>query len=484
MLGQKKFEIFKGVRMNKRNQIIESWGIKTIAVFISSLIMGHAQAAGQINDQLIIKLHDSFSSQKAAKAQLLRKFAQKAVVLDEMNLLAGTYLVVSPKNLAKSSKQKWIEEISSWNEVEYVEKNQEIHLIASEEKEKISLPIEVDPSRPADPKFNVLWGLLNTGKNIPDQSGNASEDIGVAGSDIDALNAWEINSGSRKVKIAVIDTGIDFNHPDLIENMWTNEAEANGKAGEDDDNNGIIDDIHGANFVNASSPTGNSLDDHNHGTHCAGTIAALHNDQGVAGVMKEATLVGVKFLSASGSGSLDGAMKAIDYATRLKVNVMSNSWGGGGFNQGLFDVIKKASDEGIIFVAAAGNSSSDTDKRDFYPANYKADSVISIAASTAQDKLASFSNYGAKNVLIAAPGHKILSTVKGGNYAVFSGTSMATPHVSGIIGLMLSAKPKLKANEIKDILVSTAVKVDSFDGKVVANGRVNAFEALKEATNK
>jgi hypothetical protein len=205
----------------------------------------------------------------------------------------------------------------------------------------------------------------------------------------------------------------------------------------DDDNNGVIDDIHGANFAVDGTPTGDPLDDHNHGTHCAGTIAAVHNDIGVAGVMADATLVAVKFLSSGGGGSTDAAMRAIDYATKLKVNVMSNSWGGGGYSQSLFDVIKKASDQGIVFVVAAGNSSTNNDEGDFYPANYKIDSLISVAATNAQDELTSFSNYGAKSVHVAAPGHRILSTVIGNKYAVFSGTSMATPHVAGIVGFEL-----------------------------------------------
>jgi thermitase len=455
----------------KLKSYFPAWKALTLVV-VSSLMATEGLMASNlehVNDQLIVKVKNSFKKNKSLKA----KFHKMANVVDEMDLLAGEFMVLAPKHLTKAATANLKHQLAQLPEVEYVENNQVISLETTQTKSSIN-----------DPSFNVLWGLKNTGKNVPDTTGNPSSEVGVVGNDIDAEAAWDISKGSKKIKIAVVDTGIDYKHPDLAKNIWVNKEEAEGQEGVDDDNNGIIDDVHGANFVNAENPTGNSMDDHDHGTHCAGTIAAVHNTEGVAGVMSEATLVGVKFLSASGSGSLAGAIKGIDYATRLKVHVMSNSWGGGGFSQALLDVIEKAEKKGILFIAAAGNSAADTDKNDFYPANYKVNSLISVAATAAQDVLASFSNYGAKNVHVAAPGHRILSTTKGGKYKVFSGTSMATPHVSGVAGLILSANPKLTPAEVKSLLIKTSTEVESYNGKVVANGRVNAFAALKEATNK
>jgi thermitase len=326
---------------------------------------------------------------------------------------------------------------------------------------------------PSDPKFTSLWGLKNTGRNEP---GRTSP--GRAGADINALRAWSITKGSKAVKVAIIDTGIDYTHPDLVDNMWTNEAEANGTAGVDDDGNGYIDDIHGYDFANGD---GDPKDGHSHGTHCAGTIGAVHNNnEGVAGVMADVTLVAVKFLTDAGSGTSENAIKSIDYATKVGVDIMSNSWGGGGFSQALKDAIQRASDAGIIFTAAAGNSRTDNDKKPHYPSNYEVDNVISVAAHTAQDDLASFSCFGRTTVDIAAPGHRILSTVKNGGYKAFSGTSMATPHISGLLGLLVSQEGRMTHVEMRERLLATSVPVSAYRGKMVNGGRADAYNLLTD----
>ncbi len=323
-----------------------------------------------------------------------------------------------------------------------------------------------------DPQFSQLWGLSNTGKNEP--KGKA----GVSGADINAIRAWELTTGSRQVKVAVIDTGVDYNHPDLKGNVWINEKELNGKPSVDDDGNGFVDDIHGYNFaVNTADP----MDGHGHGTHCSGTIGALHdNGVGVAGVMSEVTIVPVKFLDDNGSGTLEAAVRAIDYATELNVDLMSNSWGGGGKSQALEDAIRRASDKGIIFTAAAGNSSSDNDKAPSYPASYDVPNVVSVAALTAQNDLASFSSYGKNSVHIAAPGQNILSTVKGGGYEVMSGTSMATPHVSGVLGLLLAKEGRMPHEVMKERLTMTGVPVAALRGKTQTASRIDAYNLLTD----
>jgi len=325
---------------------------------------------------------------------------------------------------------------------------------------------------PSDPKFNVLWGLHNTGKNDPTGL------VGVAGADINALKAWDLTTGNRSIKIAVIDTGIDYNHPDLINNIWVNTAEKNGKPGVDDDQNGFVDDIHGYDFANKD---GDPKDGHGHGTHCSGTIGAVHNNnQGVAGVMDQVELVGLKFLTDTGSGTTLDAVEAINYATRLNVDVMSNSWGGGPFSQALFDVIKVASDAGIIFVAAAGNASSNNDDVNQYPANYDIENVIAVASHTVADSLSSFSCYGKNSVEVAAPGSNIYSTVTNGGYAVYSGTSMATPHVAGALGLMVSHTGRLPHSEMRERVLLTSNYVASYKNKTATGGRLDVYNLITD----
>jgi subtilisin family serine protease len=323
---------------------------------------------------------------------------------------------------------------------------------------------------PNDPRFGELWGLNNTGANDP------SRTPGTEGADISAFRAWDIEKGSKGIKIAVIDTGVDYTHPDLAANMWANEAELNGEEGVDDDGNGFIDDIHGWDFANDDS---DPIDGHSHGTHCAGTIGAVHdNGVGVAGVMADVSIVAIKFLSDSGSGTTANAVKAIQYATSLDVDLMSNSWGGGGFSQALYDAIEEASEAGIVFTAAAGNSATNNDQRPHYPSNYDLPNVVSVAAHTAQDTLASFSCYGAETVYVAAPGHKILSTVKNGGYDVYSGTSMATPHVSGAIGLLLSKEGRMDHLELRERLMGTSAPIRAYRRKTISGGRLNAYNLL------
>lgn len=325
-----------------------------------------------------------------------------------------------------------------------------------------------------DPMFGQLWGLQNRGNNDP-----SNENPGIAGADVGAVDAWaNYLSGSRDVKIAIIDTGVDYNHPDLKNNIWVNQAEANGRPNFDDDGNGFIDDIHGYDFANND---GDPIDGNSHGTHCAGTIAAEHNNNiGVAGVMSEATIVAVKFLADNGSGSTESAIKAVDYATRLNVDLMSNSWGGGGASQALQEAIERARDQGILFVAAAGNSSSNNDVSPHYPSNYPVSNIISVAAHNYQDSLASFSCYGRNSVHISAPGRNILSTIKGGQYAVYSGTSMATPHVSGVVGLLLANEGRIPLEEIKERVMMTSIPVAAYRSTTISGGRINAYNLLRD----
>ena len=317
---------------------------------------------------------------------------------------------------------------------------------------------------PDDPLYPVLWGLHNTG-----QSG------GAPGADIDAERAWNVSTGSRNIKVAVIDTGVDYNHPDLAANVWTNPGEIPGN-GIDDDRNGFVDDVHGWDFANDDN---DPMDDVGHGTHVAGTIGAIgDNAAGVAGVNWQVTIVPVKFLGGDGSGAISDAIDAIDYATTIGARVMNNSWGGAGFSQALLDAIRRADDAGALFVAAAGNTGSDNDATPNYPSNYDAPNVIAVAALDRNDRLASFSNYGRTTVDLGAPGVGILSTFAGGAYAALSGTSMATPHVSGAAALLLSVDPDLTVAQARKRLLLSAVPIPALAANTVTGGRLDAFLPL------
>ena len=325
-------------------------------------------------------------------------------------------------------------------------------------------------NRPNDTSFDSLWGLENVG-----QSG------GTAGADISAVAAWDYFQGDANLVVGVIDTGIDYNHPDLAANMWVNPGEVAGN-GLDDDGNGYIDDIHG---INAITGSGNPMDDHYHGTHCAGTIGGVgDNGQGVAGVAWRVKLMGLKFLDSSGSGYDSGAIEALQYAIRMKtqygvnLKITSNSWGGGGYSQSMADAITAANAAGILFIAAAGNSSVDTDTNPHYPSSYDLPNVISVASSDRYDGLSSFSNYGAVSVDLAAPGSDILSTTPGNSYQTLSGTSMATPHVAGAAALLWGYEPSLSLADVKSTLMNTVDPRQAFSGRTVTGGRHNLHGAL------
>jgi hypothetical protein len=303
----------------------------------------------------------------------------------------------------------------------------------------------------------------------------------VADADIDAPEAWNVTTGSRSVVIGVIDSGIDVSHPDLAANIWRNPGEIPGN-GLDDDNNGFIDDVTGWDFVsNDNVPQ----DGDGHGTHVAGTIGGVGNDgRGVAGVNWQVSLLPLKFLSDSGSGSTAAAIAAINYATALRnrgVNIVAtnNSWGGGGFSSSLQDAIRRHGEAGILFVAAAGNESSNNDALAAYPANYALPNVISVAAVDRSDQLASFSNYGATRVHIGAPGVAIYSTTPGNRYASYNGTSMAAPHVAGVAGLLAAANPQATMAEIRAAILDSAVPIQALAGRSTTGGRLNAAAALQ-----
>ncbi len=326
---------------------------------------------------------------------------------------------------------------------------------------------------PNDPDYGKLWGLSNQGAI------DASGVHGLKGVDIGAEKAWDKTTGSKDVIVAVIDTGIDFKIPDLAENAWINKVEAAGKAGVDDDGNGYVDDINGYNFADNK---GDATDDNGHGSHCSGTIGGRGNDgAGIAGINWKVSLMAVKFLDSKGGGTLANSIKAIDYARKNGAQVLSNSWGGGPFTQTLFEAIQETQKAGALFIAAAGNDGSNNDVTPAFPASYKIDNIISVAALDHRGELASFSNYGALSVHLAAPGVEIFSTTPKG-FEFMSGTSMATPHVAGAAALLLAENPHLSYVDLKQRLIAGSRPLHALKGKLVSGGMLDISYALSGVT--
>ncbi len=318
-----------------------------------------------------------------------------------------------------------------------------------------------------------LWGMYGSSTSPANQFGSQ------------AAAAWANNHiGSDAVYIGIIDEGYMYSHEDLAANAGTNPGEYGKVAGFDDDGNGLIDDIYGWDFANNDKTVFDGTAD-DHGTHVAGTIGGVGgNGKGVAGVCWKVKLLNAKFLGARG-GTTANAIKAVDYFTNLKskgLNIVAtnNSWGGGGFSQALYDAIVRANSAGILFIAAAGNSGTNNDATASYPSGYNVANVIAVASITNTGALSSFSQYGATTVDLGAPGSSIVSTVpvKSGKnvvsgYASYSGTSMATPHVTGAAALYASLNPGTSAAQIKAAILSSATPTASLAGKCVTGGRLN-----------
>ncbi len=410
--------------------------------------------------------HDPNSACEAEPAEVLVKFRSGATDID---VQAAKQLVDADRDREISqveggsirlihSRSKSVDQLigllSQLLTVVYVEPNYIVHAVV----------------KPNDPFYDLLWALNNTG-----QMG------GTPGADIRAEKAWDVTTGSRRVVVGVVDTGIDYSHQDLAPNVWTNDGTIGGcGAG-----------THGYNAITGASNRCDPMDDMYiyHGTHVSGTVGAVGNNSvGVVGVNWNVSIMGLKFLNSGGNGTLADGISAIEFAVNAKINgvnirVLNNSWRCYCFSQAVLDEINRANTYDILFVAAAGNESNNNDINPAYPASYSgplhnAPNVVSVAATDRNDNCASFTNYGLSTVDLGAPGVDIYSTKRGDGYQYLSGTSMASPHVAGAAALILSKSPSLTTAQVKSNIVNNVDAKPCLVGKTKSGGRLNLAKAL------
>lgn len=336
------------------------------------------------------------------------------------------------------------------------------------EDSKVTSKTEAVENEPSalfnDPAINQAWGLKKS----------------------DAARAWSISRGSRDIVVAVIDTGIDIKHEDLASNLWTNPGEtgldAKGRSkasnGIDDDSNGFTDDVHGWNFV---SNNGTLTDNHGHGTHIAGIIGAeAGNGKGISGISPQVSLMILKYYDPkiAGTDNLKNTVASIKYAVQMGAHIINYSGGGTEFSKEEHDAIVEAERKGILFVAAAGNERSNSDKFRYYPADYGLSNIISVTAIDPGTEVLASSNYGVETVDIAAPGQNILSCLPGNAYGYMTGTSQATAFASGAAALVMARRETFKAADVKKYILSTGDAQASLSAKTRTSRQLNLYKAL------
>ncbi|MCP4539600.1 MAG: S8 family serine peptidase [Chloroflexi bacterium] len=424
-----------------------------------SLPLAPAQTPPHAPDRLIVKLRGGTSSKAAStlRAEL------RATVSRELRLIGAQVW-----HLDGVSVEQAVAQYQDHPDVVYIEPDYVIRIPqpVAETEHDFDLPTPAADNVPNDPLFGQLWGMEM----------------------IDAPLAWDIQTGSDNVIVGIIDTGIDYTHPDLAAHVWTNPNEIPNNS-IDDDGNGYVDDMHGWDFFNDDN---DPMDDAGHGTHVAGTITAVgNNGVGVTGVNWSGRVMALKFLGSQGYGYTSNAVAAVEYATQMGVSLTNNSWGGGEYSQALYDAIAAAGANGQLFIASAGNSNDNNDEYPSYPNSYDLDNIIAVAATDSADQKADFSSYGFASTDLGAPGVKILSTLpitsrgcgtgNDNGYGSCNGTSMAAPHVSGVAALVWSQFPGLEWSQVKHRILASTDPVSDLTFTTVSGGRLNAHAALTYA---
>jgi len=435
--------------------------IASIALLVCGLTLLDAQdleveyydGRPAVAGELLVKFRDGVDGSRKLRGDSVRM--RRFQVREALDLGESGYTHLK---LATRQGRRTLLDLAQDPDVEYVEPNYIVHVNAI----------------PNDPSFTKQWGLKNTL---------------VAGADIDATTAWETTAGSKANVIGVIDTGVDYNHPDLKDNMWSAPRDFTVTFGLNDK----ITCPAGSHGYNAFTNTCDPTDVKQHGTWVSGVIAASGNNaRGVAGVNWTGSIMGLAFMNPAGQGAVSHAIRAIEFAIQTKkafgtganIRILNASWGGAGASQALLDQILKAQDAEMLFVAAAGNSPVDLDVTPSYPAAFtSAPNLIAVAATDYKDAMATFSSYGLKTVHLAAPGVAIDTTNPGGNYATVSGTSFAAPMTSGVAGLVLAACSHLDTAGLRKVILDNTNPIPALAGKTITGGRLNAFKAVRSCAS-
>jgi subtilisin family serine protease len=463
---------------------------------IALVIIGIAATLGQVRNWQLTKPNTSITERKAksvskpiavkrsaeeAEPEVLVKFRPGVTraeikkiaarnndrIEDKIEIVKGLVAIDDLDNKDAETVAEQYRKMTDF--VEYAEPNFKIELDVPGFNRSADdlLSRATDKNLPNDPMFEDQWALNNNGQNGGKENAHVS-----------ALKAWLKTQGSQDVVIAVLDSGVDYTHQDLISNMWIRPDHIPQYT---DEQLGTFNDKYG---FNATDNLKDPMDDNGHGTHCAGIIGAEGNNGiGISGVNWKVEIMPLKFIGRGGFGTTKDAIEAINYAVDRKragvnIRVINASWGSTMYSKALEDAIRAAGEEGILFVAAAGNNSTNNDSRPHYPSNYKLPNVISVAALDRNDAMASFSNFGVKTVHIAAPGKDILSTWLNDGYREASGTSMATPYVAGVAALILASEPDLTVEQLRERVLQSVDKLDVLNGKIENGGRINAAKAL------
>ncbi len=411
-----------------------------LVAVLAALLASSTGAAEYVPGEVIVKYRANASR---ARRALMRNVLPSVDRVDGLSLIGAECVRFSGMTVEQA-----VAALSADPAVEYAQPNHVFHVDAV----------------PNDTYFANLWAMRNTGQ------GGA-----YAGDDIDATLAWDLTTGDPGMKIGVVDSGVDYTHPDLAANIWTNPGEIPDNL-EDDDGNGYVDDVHGFDFVNGD---GDPMDDYFHGTHVAGTIGAVgNNGTGVTGVCWNCRIVPIKFIGNTGSGSEAAAVAALQYALTVGVRLTNNSWGGMSGGQALLDAIDACGAAGQLFVNSAGNSRWNIDAVPTYPQCYASPYIITVAACDGRDLMSTFSCWGPTHVDLGAPGSLIYSCRPANTYGNLDGTSMAAPHVSGVAALAWSLFPHASPEAIRALILSAVDTIPAMTGKVWSNGRLNAYRTL------
>lgn len=434
-------------------------------ILFTSIILMQWSAYSKANfveGELIIKLKSKISGVPGGSKHALGKLSQKGISVKASFGKMQMHLLKLPKG---QSIDQSISEIASDPDIEFVERNYIVHKIDEPTTQISPLSYEQMLSSVTD---------LTNGSYTQSRLGTATG--------VDEAWGEMVTTASIKPLVAIIDTGIDYNHNVLVQSnaIWTNSDEIDNN-GIDDDNNGYVDDIYGWNFF---SNTKQPWDDEGHGTHVSGIVVGLGIDIYAQSIPESKfQVMALKFLGSDGSGDSASAIQAIDYAINKGARIINASWGGDVYSRSLHEAFTRAYEQGIFIVTAAGNAGSDNDATPIYPSSLSIPGLISVAAANSWDRLASFSNFGVQSVHIAAPGVSIGSIYPRNLFGYSSGTSMAAPFIAGVGALLLRESPLLSGFQLKELILNSAATSDAYSQKIYTSGRVNVVEALRASKN-